>query len=361
MPERPVRWAVVGSSAFALGSVVPALRSLPEAELCAVVSRDPTATKRAIADDSVVVTTRLSDLPAAGVELVHLVVPNQLHLPMTLECLSLGLNVLVEKPMAVSMSDAHTMALAAQHSARLLAVGSCMAWSPVVTHATALMHDGAVGRIFHAEISAGFDTGANRGWRQTSPTEAGGGVLFDLGAHAVDALVRLFGPIRRVSAALDTQLPQHASDDSATLTFQHETGVSSHAHVALTHGCNELSITGERGRLTSREWLGRQFRGDLRIETLADASKFDTHPRAAEVGLDHAEVTDVVALQAREVSQAVRGNYSPAHADLQTALHVTAVLEAAIRSSTTGRAGAPEPTERGDETRPSDRYISPPQ
>ena len=168
-------------------------------------------------------------------------------------------------------------------------------------------------------------------------------MLFDLGAHAVDALVRLFGPIRRISAALETYLPDHASDDTASLTFQHENGVCSYAHVAFTHGCNELSITGGRGRLTSREWLGRRFRGDLRIETLADASKFDTRPRAAEVGLDHAEVTDVVALQAREVSEAVRGNYSPAHADLQTALHVTAVLEAAIRSSKTGLAGAPEP------------------
>ena len=136
--EGPVRWAVVGSSAFALGSVVPALRALPEADLYAVVSRDPTATTRAIDDDAVVVTTRLSDLPAAGVELVHLIVPNQLHLPMTLECLSLGLNVLVEKPMAVSLSDARTMAGAAEQSERLLAVGSCMAWSPVVTQATAL-------------------------------------------------------------------------------------------------------------------------------------------------------------------------------------------------------------------------------
>lgn len=333
-----MRWGVVGSSDFALGSVVPALHASTNSELRAIVTRDPARVTAMFDDPSVVVTSRLADLVDAGVEIVHLVVPNNLHLPLALECFSLGLSVLVEKPMALNVEEAEQLSTAAAASGLLLAVGSCMAWSPVVTRAGQLLAAGELGRVFHAELSVAFDTGENRGWRQLTPTLGGGGVLNDLGAHAIDALVRLFGPVESVSAILATTLPNHASDDTASLLLRHPEAVTSAVHLGFTHGCNDFAVVSQNGRLTSTEWLGRRFAGDLVFDRgTVDAARFEIarHDRVDE--LAGTRPTDVVERQADEVSAAIRGDGELEHADVATGLHVMRVIHAAIRSSETGR------------------------
>ena len=247
-----VGWAVVGSSSFALDWVVPAIRSRPDCELRAIVSRQPGPVAERLGDDRVAVTSRLSDLPGLGAEVVHLVVPAQLHRSLTLDSLALGCHVLVEKPMALSQAEGRQMAAAAQAADRLLAVGSCMAWSPVLSRAGDLLRQGVLGPVWHAGISIGFDTGARRGWRNLTSTADGGGVLHDLGAHAIDAVIRLFGDVAEVTASLRATLPGHVSDDRASLMLGHVSGVTSHLELAFTHDCNHLSVTGSAWRCPAR-------------------------------------------------------------------------------------------------------------
>jgi predicted dehydrogenase len=331
---RPLGWAVVGSSEFALDYVVPAIRSQGGGEVRAIVSRQPGRVRERLKADDIPVTSRLADLPGLGADVVHLVVPNQLHRPLTLESLELGRHVLVEKPMALCSAEAREMSAAAEAAGRLLAVGSCMAWSPVLTRAADLLRDQMLGQVWHAEISAGFDTGERRGWRQLTATAAGGGVLHDLGAHAIDAMIRLFGDVAEVTARLRTTLPRHESDDTASLMLGHVSGVTSHLELAFTHGCNHMAVTGSAGRLSSQEWLGRRFVGDLvRHPDQADAARFGMTPDDAVDELPGAPVTDVLALQAAEVAAAIGAGRSPRGADTGTALQVMTVIEAAIESS----------------------------
>jgi predicted dehydrogenase len=332
----PVGWAVVGSSEFALDYVVPAIASQPGCAVRAVVSRRPGRLRDRLAADGIAVTDRLGDLPGLGVDVVHLVVPNQLHLRLTLESLALGRHVLVEKPMALSAEQAAEMAAAASAAGRLLAVGSCMAWSPAITRAAELLAAGALESVMHGEISAGFDTDDQRGWRQLTPTAGGGGVLYDLGAHAIDAMIRLFGDVAEVTASLRTTLPRHVSDDTASLMLAHQTGSTSHLELAFTHGCNQLSVTGSGGHLSSQEWLGRRFAGDLVLRTgQPDAKRFG-RGAAAERATDElpsAPVVDVLALQAKEIAAAVRDGGPAPHADIGTAMQVMRVIDAAVASS----------------------------
>jgi predicted dehydrogenase len=337
--SKKVGWAVVGSSTFALDWVVPAIRSQPDCELAAIVSRQPGPVRDRLGDDRVAVTSRLSDLPGLGVEVVHLIVPAQLHRSLTLDTLALGCHVLVEKPMAVSRAEGQEMAAAAQAADRLLAVGSCMAWSPVLARAGDLLRQGVLGPVWHAGISIAFDTGARRGWRNLTSTAAGGGVLHDLGAHAIDAVIRLFGDVAEVTASLRATLPRHVSDDLASLMLGHVSGVTSHLELAFTHDCNHLSVTGSAGRLSSSEWLGRRFAGDLeRRSREPDAAPIDAGPGGVIDEMPDAPVSDVLALQAGEVAAAIRAGRTPQHADGPTALQVMAVIDAAIQSSAGKRA-----------------------
>lgn len=359
--REPLGWAIVGSSEFALDYVVPAIRSEERSQLRAIVSRDPGRVRDLIRDDGIAVTADLADLPGLSVDVVHLVVPNDQHLPLALKCFSLGCHVLVEKPMALSAAAGREMAAAAGTAGRALAVGSCMAWSPVITRAGDLVRSGLLGQVSHAEISAGFDTADWRGWRQLTATQAGGGVLNDLGAHAIDAVIRLFGSVAEVTASLRTTLPRHVSDDSASLMLRHAGGVTSHVELAFTHGCNHLSVTGSTGRLSGHEWLGRRFTGHLlRHHDEASAARFDGGPDYQVDELGSGPVTDVLARQAGEIAAALLDGTPVLHADVGTALQVLAVIEAAVRSSdekrtvllSTGLPGPPSPGAR----RPRERW-----
>jgi predicted dehydrogenase len=219
-----------------------------------------------------------------------------------------------------------------------------MAWSPAITRAGELLAAGSIGSARHAEISVGFDTGDSRGWRQLTPTADGGGVLHDLGAHAIDAMIRLFGDVAEVTASLRTTLPRHVSDDTASLMLTHQSGVTAHLELAFTHGCNQLSVTGTSGHLTSQEWLGRRFAGDLVLHTgQPDAKRFgrgDERESAVDQ-LRGASVVDVLARQATEIAAAVRNGPPPRHADVGTALQVMTVIDAAATSSAEKRTITP--------------------
>ena len=329
----PVRWAIVGAGDFALTSVVPAIRQASGATLAAVVTSRPDDVRGALVDDSVAVVSGVADLGDLGIDVVHLIVPNAVHRPLTLACLDAGFNVLIEKPMALSVEEASAMAAAAHSHGLMLAVGSNMAWSPVVIRAQTAIQEGLIGEVRHAEISVGFDTGTSRGWRQRTPTIEGGGVLHDLGAHCIDTLVRLLGPVSTVSAILRTSLGNHVSDDTAVLTLEHDTGAISQAHVAFTHGCNQLAVTGDGGRLTSSEWLGRKFAGNLRIESSTDAATFSHAQLNSPIDFD-LTTTDVCQRQAETVSAALRTGHEPERAELDRGQHVIAVIAAAVDSAT---------------------------
>jgi predicted dehydrogenase len=335
--ERPVRWAIVGSSEFALEWVLPALQAASGAAPVAIVSRDPGRVRSRLRGDEPVVTARLEALPGLGVDVVHVITPNDLHLPLTLEALSLGLDVVVEKPMALSVPEALAMEEAANERGRLLAVGSCMAWSPVIEASRRIVDAGGIGAVSHASISTGFDASGLTGWRLTLTTDDGGGVLNDLGPHAVDALVRLLGPVESVSARVETTLPSLVADDTAALLLRHGSGATSFVHVSFTHACNDLRVTGSSGHLTSGEWLGRRFAGDLTWAT-ADrgAAEFEAHEHPPAADLQALTATDVLQCQAEEVSAAIRAGVSPAHAAVADGLHVMQVLAASLRSARRG-------------------------
>jgi predicted dehydrogenase len=338
VPIDDVRWAVLGTSDFALDWVVPALRSARGARLVAVVTRDPEALRaRWDVPEGVAVVADLEAAAEAGAEAVHLVAPNDLHTELTRQACALGLHPLVEKPMTVTLDDCLKLERAASDAGVLLTVGSCMAWAPPVVGTVEAVQAGLVGVPSYAEVSIGFDAPPDGRWRQATPTAAGGGPLYDLGAHAVDALLRILGPATAVTALLDHHRHHYAADDSASLLLRFAGGTHAHVHLSFAAPLNSLRVHGPQGRLESTEWLGRRFRGNLRrIAAGRGATRFADVGDPASVDLS-LETVDVVRAQAEETSAAIRGGPAPRNAVRPYGVAVVEVLEAAVRSVDTGR------------------------
>ena len=122
--------------------------------------------------------------------------PHHLHAPVSCELLEAGLHVLVEKPMALSSSECNTMLAAAKKGRAVLAVGLMRRFLNSIQFTHWLLNEGILGQIKEFDVQEGNVYN----WPVTSDfffhrSTAGGGVLFDTGAHTLDLLLYLLGDV----------------------------------------------------------------------------------------------------------------------------------------------------------------------
>lgn len=319
-----VRWAVVGTSAFALDWIARGISLGRNATLAAVVSRDAeraaAAARRVGADHAY---TAIEQIDRAAVDGVFLVVPNDQHAPLAIAAARRGLHVIVEKPMAPTPAACQAMIDAARASGVVLAVAHCMEWAPPVARARELVASGAIGTPISATISASFNAPPAGRWRQDEPTEAGGGPLLDMGVHAIDAIQRILGPIARVAALLDRHVHHYAAEDTTTTLVRFASGA--HGVVQAHFNChqNSFTIQGTAGRLWSDAWWGRDFAGDLHLQQGDTITSFDL-PR-----------TNVYVPQIEHVSECILASTQPVISGERGKANID-VIWAAIRSARSG-------------------------
>ena len=320
-----VRWAVIGTSGFALDWIARSVVLGANAELAAIVSRDEERGRAAAERMGAPLHYRsVEEVDSRSVDGVFVVTPNVAHAPLTIAAARRGLHVIVEKPMAVGHAECRAMVAAAREAHVVLAVAHCMEWSPAIVRARELIAQGSIGVPIQATIAASYNSPPRDYWRQRDPTEAGGGPLYDMGSHAIDAIQRLLGPITDVTAFLDHHIHQYATEDTTSTLVRFESGA--HGLVLANFNCsqNYLEIVGTEGRLISRSWWGRDFAGELVLEQ---------GDRRIEQEL---QAVNVYIPQIEHVSHCVQTGAVPRISG-ERGLRNIAVIEAAIDAARTGR------------------------
>ncbi|MCH2132113.1 MAG: Gfo/Idh/MocA family oxidoreductase [Phycisphaerales bacterium] len=127
--------------------------------------------------------------------------PNCLHAPMACRALAAGKNVLLEKPMAMSVSECEDVISARDAAARLLQVGFVCRFAATVQAARRFIEAGRLGRIYHVRAAMYRRRGIpGLGRWFTTREQSGGGVMIDLGPHLVDLALHLVDRPEVVSA-----------------------------------------------------------------------------------------------------------------------------------------------------------------
>ena len=134
--------------------------------------------------------SELSGLSKHAFDLAIVASPHSLHAAQSIHLLEAGVSVLCEKPMATSADDASAMARAAAASRGLLAIGLVRRFFPAAQAIRSMLSQRMLGEISSFEFSEGS---ASFGWPAASRgyfdrQEAQGGVLMDIGVHALDLL-----------------------------------------------------------------------------------------------------------------------------------------------------------------------------
>lgn len=159
------------------------------------------------------------------IDVVDIAVPNALHAPIALAAIAAGKIVLCEKPLAVSLEEAETMAKAARQVPNMIWFNYRRV--PAVAFAKRLIEAGRVGQTFHYRAlylnQSGNDPAKAGGWRYKR-AEAGSGATGDLLAHSIDIALYLNGPITELTAMSHTFFPQRDVDDAVMLLVRFANG-----------------------------------------------------------------------------------------------------------------------------------------
>ena len=200
------------------------------------------------------------------IDIIDICTPNICHFETLNKAIQAGKHVLCEKPLCISPAQAQELLALPNQNGQVLGMVFNNRWMAPVLRAKQLLDEGRIGRIlsFSASYlhSSATDVERPAGWKQDK-TVCGGGVLFDLGSHAIDLICYLCGPITKVSGMSQIAYPtrrgrngevwQTNADESFYMMAVTEGGAKGTISVGkLQVGTNdELSfeIYGEKGAL----------------------------------------------------------------------------------------------------------------
>jgi UDP-N-acetylglucosamine 3-dehydrogenase len=320
--RRPLRAGVVGLGMMGGNHVRVWDEDVAEADLVAVADPDPVAVERAtIGRRARGFENAERMLAEEELDLVSIVAPTSLHLPVTLAALRAGANVLVEKPIAATRDEAQAMIDAAGEAGRMLTVGHIERFNPAVRELRRRLDAGELGRIF--QISA----------TRLGPFPArirDVGVVVDLAPHDLDVMRYLVGaePVRIYAETEQRIHTDHEDLFNGTIRFANGVlGVLNINWLTPTKR-RVLTVTGERGMYVAN-YLTQEltFYANPDATTIAEG-KMMRRP------IDREEP---LAVELREFARAVRDG-GPPPVDPHDALVALLLARKMVESAETGQA-----------------------
>ena len=231
--RRVIRTAVIGFGTSGRVFHAPFLDADSAYSLDLVGTRDPS--RRAAAEarhPSAATVATVDELWAASdrIDLVVIGSPSGTHAQLADVALGLGLDVVVDKPFAVTAEEGRALIAKAARLGRTLTVFQNRRWDGDFRTVRHLIETGELGEIRRFESRFEWWKPTPRtSWKTDATTAEGGGILYDLGTHLIDQAVLLFGAVAELSA-VEIERRRHggAADDDVFLTLRHECGVRSH-------------------------------------------------------------------------------------------------------------------------------------
>jgi len=233
LPDDPIRFGVIGAG-FIARWFAEAVAREPGAQIVAVTSAHRERAEAFATEHGVphAYASLKEMLTAHGpgsqdpIDVIHVGSPNSLHAQHAIAALEAGFHVVVEKPFALTRSQAEAMVEAAQAADRFLMEGWLSAFEPGVARLREhLPRLGQLHRVVLSkeQFSSRMEVYRSGGLPPAFNPALGGGSLMDLGIYPVSLAIHLFGEPDRVTA-------------TGTLL---ECGVDARGTVVLSYDCGE--------------------------------------------------------------------------------------------------------------------------
>ena len=227
-------------------------------------------------------------LARKDVDAVAVLTPSGLHAEHVIACARAGKHVVVEKPMALRLSDADDMMRACDEAGVKLFVVKQNRFNVPVVKAREALEAGRFGKLILGTVrvrwcrdQAYYDQDE---WRGTWASD--GGVLSNQASHHVDMLEWFFGDVVSVHARAITALANIETEDTAVATLKFRNGalgiIEATTAARPTDLEGSLSILGEKGTVEIAGFAVNQIRHwrfvDERASDKDVVEKFSVNP-----------------------------------------------------------------------------------
>lgn len=287
-PGNIVRWGIIGCGDVTEVKSGPGFQKADGSRLVAVMRRD--AGKAADYARRHAVPRWYSDARALvadpEVDAVYIATPPGAHLEGALLAAAAGKPCYVEKPMARSTAECDAMLAAFAAAQRPLFVAYYRRALPRFVHARALLDAGRIGALtgLHCRFASPGHGGVGTLPGQAAPdlswrfqaAHSGGGLVLDVGAHAIDLLDFFGGPLRDIAGHAARLATPGDTEDAVAFSFRTGAGAPGTAsfNFASAQKADLLELEGTLGRIT----LSVFGHEPVRLETAAGAETFPFDP-----------------------------------------------------------------------------------
>jgi predicted dehydrogenase len=322
-----VRTAVVGCGYWGK-NLVRNFHRLSDLRLCCDSSDKVRASIAAAYPDVKMTADYDAVLTDPSIQAVILATPAPSHAAMAIQALEAEKHVFVEKPLALSASDARAMVNAAAAANRILMVGHLLEYHPAVNYIKEMIDSGELGDVYYL-----YSQRLNLGKVRSDEN-----ALWSLAPHDISVALYLLGEEPEAVEASGQAFLQDGVEDVTFITLRFASGRVAHIHVSWLdpHKERRLTVVGTRrmvvfNDMEPQEKIKVYDKGVDRPRT--EAAKYESYAellqlREGDIVIPRLPLSEPLAVECSEFLRAVETGVAP-RSDGADGLRVVETLEAA--------------------------------
>ncbi len=288
MKKRKIKFAVVGCGSIGKRHIA-VLDAEPEAEIVAICDLDE---KKCLEQSQLYqnipyYTSYEKMIEQIKADVISVVTPHFLHADMAIKALNKKFNVLVEKPMALSVKDCQAMNQAAVENQMKLWVVKQNRHNVPIKLAKDAIDKGMLGKIFMVKCDILWNR--YQGYYDESPwrgkKKEEGGALYTQASHFIDLLVWWCGDVQDVKTFMETQNHNIQTEDSGSAILKFTSGAMGSLNwTTCVYNKNyegSITIVGEYGTIKiGGQYLNKIEFWDVLGYPLQEGIEFTDKPNA---------------------------------------------------------------------------------
>lgn len=327
----PLKWGIISTATIGVEQVVPAMMQSPMCEIAAIASRDLGKAQEVAQTLGIpkAYGSYAELLADPEIEAVYNPLPNDQHVPVSIQAVESGKHVLCEKPIALDAGEVKQLIAARDRTGKLIVEAFMVRHHPQWQHAREEVRNGSIGSLRAVQYAFSYFNDDPENIR--NKPENGGGTLYDIGVYPIVTSRYLFGTEPKRVLGLMENDPVFGTDRLVSAILDYEDGQASFM-------CSTQMVPYQRAQI---------FGTDMRIEIeIPFNAPIDRPTRmfiddGSELGdlsaTEHTfDVTDQYRLQGEVFSRNVREGTMPEH-PLEDSLNNMKVVEALFTSARENR------------------------
>ncbi len=323
-----IRYGIIGFGAFAERAIMPAIRSANNSELVAIQKRslDMAKWKAQEYEISFYFDSVEALVASPEVDAVFIVSANSQHHSETLAAAKAKKHVLVEKPMAINLSQAKEMIEVCERAGVTLMVGHMLRFSPLIQRMKEIVQSGMLGEITFAQSHFVYDAKiSQRSW-VLDKNAAGGGPLFDIAIHCLDSMRCILND-DRVEVVKSLMQPNHTAssvEKTSLLSLQFSKGTIATIYTSYETPYRQAFIEffGTKGSMSAYHFTSSNTNTALEI-------KFGKEGKIDRIEKEEIYIPNLYTLEVEDFSNSILSN-SVSVVNNKSSLHNQEILERAL-------------------------------